>query len=154
VQDDTLRECGGLFRSPSGIDFLTPAQGPNVACASLWENFPEEITLPLSGRATELAVLFIGVTNPMQAWAENARFIVEYADGTAEQVSLVNPTHFDDWLNPAVQQENETVYFSDYNHAIVQRMILDSTKELRGFTVQAVANEVITGILGLSLRRE
>jgi hypothetical protein len=154
VKDQALRECQGKFRTLSGIDFLTPPTGPNAACVSIWDNFPREIMVPLAGRATELAVLFIGVTNPMQARVENARFVVRYADESTEEAALINPDNFDDWLDPAVQRQNETVYFSDYNHAIVQRILLDPTKELKGLTVQAVANEVILGVLGVSLRME
>ena len=153
LNDDALRVCGGIFRTPSGIPFSTPREGPNAACVSVWDNFPEEFRIPLSGNATELAVLFIGVTNPMQSGVVNGRFAVQYGDGTSQEVSLVNPANFDDWLNAAVQQENETVYWNDYNHAIVQRIPLLPAKELRSLTVRAVANEVIIGILGVSLRR-
>ena len=100
-----------------------------------------------------MAVLFVGVTNPMQSRVENGRFTLKYTDGTAQEVSLVNPTNFDDWLNASLQTENETAYFSDYNHGIVQRIALDSSKELESLVVRAVANEVIVGIIGVSVRR-
>jgi hypothetical protein len=151
VNDEALRKSGGAFRAPSGLEFKTPAKGDNVACASVWENFPDEIRIPLQGRAAELAAFFIGVTNPMQSRVENARFVVEYADGSQKQVSLVNPENLDDWLNPALQRENETAYFSDFNHGIVQRIDVDPNKELLSFTVRAVANEVIVGLLGLNI---
>ena len=41
---------------------------------------------------------------------------------------LINPDNFDDWLVAAVQQENETQYFSDYNHGIIQRIPLNPSK--------------------------
>ena len=148
---DKLEEGRGVFYSPSGIGFSTPAKGSNVACASIWDNFPTSIEIPLKGKASELAVFFIGVTNPMQSRVENARFTVTYLDGSTETVSLVNPDNFDDWLNAALQTQNETVYFSDYNHGMVQRIELDPKKELAKLSMEAVANEVIIGLLGISV---
>ena len=81
------------------------------------------------------------------------RFVVEHSDGSLEQVSLVNPDNFDDWLTPPCQSENETLYFSDYNHGTIQRIVLDPDKDLRSLKIQAIANEVIIGVIGVSLRR-
>src|SRR5690606_34595292 len=103
-------------------------------------NFPTELAIPLEGKGTELAVLLIGITNPMQTWVENGRLTVQYRDGSEEAVSLVNPVNFDDWLVAATQRENETVYFSDYNHAFVQRIRLDPAKELQSLAVRGTAN--------------
>ena len=153
VVDTSLRQGKGMFYSPSGIGFATPAEGPNVACASIWDNFPTVLEIPLTGKAAELALFFIGVTNPMQSRVENARFTVTYLDGSTQSVSLVNPDNFDDWLNAALQTQNETVYFSDYNHGMVQIITLNSQKELSKISVEAIANEVIIGLLGISIRK-
>jgi hypothetical protein len=150
VDDCALRQ--GSFLSPSGIPFLTPEAGKNVACVSLWENFPTAIELPLEGRARELALFFIGVTNPMQSRVENARFTVTYRDQSRQTISLVHPENFDDWLNAALQTQNETVYFSDVNHGMVQRIPLDHDKELVSLSIEVIANEVVVGLLGLSIR--
>jgi len=153
VDDTALRQGKGMFYSPSGIGFLTPEDGLNVACASIWDNFPTVLEIPLIGKAEELALLFIGVTNPMQSRVENARFTVTYADGSMHSVSLVNPDNFDDWLNASLQTQNETVYFSDYNHGMVQRITLNSQKELSKISIEAIANDVIIGLMGISIRR-
>ena len=78
---------------------------------------------------------------------------VIYADGSEESVSLVYPLSLDDWLVPALQKESESFYFNDYNHATVRRICLDSEKELAGVKVEAVANEVILGVMGVSISR-
>jgi hypothetical protein len=153
VDDSALRQAKGVFHSPSGIGFRVPEKGPDVACVSMWDNFPTSLRIPLEGKASELALFFIGVTNPMQSYVENARFTVAYRDGTRQTTSLVHPLNFDDWLNAALQTRNETVYFSDYNHGIVQRIRLEPGKKLAGITIKAVANEVIIGLLGISIRR-
>lgn len=154
VNDHRLRASGDRYITENGIPFITPEKGSNAACISIWDNYPEETSFSLSGKGNELAVFFIGVTNPMQSRVENARFTVEYEDGTNEKVSLINPVNFDDWLVAAVQQENETEYFSDFNHGIIQRIPLNPDKELKSLNVRAIANEVIVGILGVSIHRE
>ncbi|MFA6111117.1 MAG: hypothetical protein WDA75_20360, partial [Candidatus Latescibacterota bacterium] len=153
VNDARLRQSGGTYRTKSGIPFLTPAQGPNAACVSVWENLPDELRFPLIGRAREVAVFLIGVTNPMQSRVENGRLIVSYLDGGTEELALVNPENLDDWLVAAVQTEAETEYFSDRNHGIVERIAVDPGRNLGGLVVRAVANEVILGILGITLGR-
>ncbi|HBG78448.1 MAG TPA: hypothetical protein DDW84_06345 [Phycisphaerales bacterium] len=154
IDDAVLRQSKGIFKTPSGIKFLVPENGQDIACASLWDNFPTIIDIPLKGKANELALFFIGVTNAMQSWVENARFTVTYHDGSKQIVNLMHPKNFDDWLVPALQTENETAYFSDYNHGIVQRIILEPKKELTKISVEAVANEIIIGLLGISIRRK
>ncbi len=151
VDDIALRQGEGMFYSPSGIGFSTPEKGANLACVSIWDNFPSILEIPLKGKAAELALFFIGVTNPMQNSVENARFTVTYLDGSTKAVSLVHPVNFDDWLNAALQTQNETVYFSDYNHGMVQRIDLEPGKELSEISIEAIANEVIVGLIGISV---
>jgi hypothetical protein len=153
VDDQKLRECGGLFRIPSGVPFSTPADGPNVACVSLWDNYPDEISFVLSGNGNELAIFLIGITNPMQSRIENARLVLEYEDGAPKIVSLVPPVNFDDWLNAACQEENEAVYFSDFNHGMIVRLPLEPSQRLARLLVRASAYEVVVGVLGVSVRR-
>lgn len=153
VDDSALRQCGGIFRTTSGIAFATPQSGDNLACASIWDNFPSRLDIPLAGKASEIAIFLIGSTNAMQSCVVNAQIQVSYQDGTREKTELINPQNFDDWLQPALQTENETVYFSNCNHGIVQRIKLDSNRELAALSVEAFANEIIIGILGISIAR-
>jgi len=153
IDDSALRQAKGLVRTQSGIPFITPEKNENLACVSIWDNFPTQTTFELDGTAKELAVLFVATTNAMQSHVENARIVVEYEDGSTEKVSLVYPFNFDDWLTPAFQTENESFYFNHYNHATVQRIILDANKRLKNVKVEAVANEVILGVLGISICR-
>ena len=137
----------------SGVPFITPAEGENLACVSLWDNFPTEITIPLSGTAQEIAILFAATTNAMQTQVENARITVTYENGETTSVKLIYPMNIDDWLVPALQKENETFYFSEYNHAIVQRLRLDPDKKLANVKIEAIANEVIMGVMGISISK-
>ncbi len=153
VDDSTLRSANGVIHTQSGIPFATPAENENLACVSLWDNFPTEITIPLDGKAQELAILFTSTTNEMQTAVENVRMTVEYADGVTTTTKLIFPINIDDWLVPALQKENETYYFNEFNHATVQRIRLDPTKTLANVKIEAVANEVIMGVIGVSISR-
>jgi len=153
VDDAKLRASGGKVTTRSGIEFLTPAEGDNIACVSLWDNFPSELTIPLEGCGQELALMFISSTNCMQTQVENVRITVTYEDGQTVTASLVYPYNIDDWMVPALQKENEIFYFSDFNHATVQRLRLDPAKKLANVKVEAIANEVIMGVMGISISR-
>lgn len=76
------------------IPFSLPAQGANVVYTSLWDNYPTAVSIPLSGNASHLYLLMAGSTNHMQWGMENARLIVNYTDGSADTVSLVNPVNW------------------------------------------------------------
>ena len=154
IDDAALRNSGGTICVGSGIPFLTPKENENLACVSQWDNFPSEINIPLDGKASELAILFMATTNCMQTRVENARITVNYDDGSSEKVSLVYPFNIDDFMVPALQTESETFYFNDYNHAVVQRIKLDRGKKLAGVKIHAVANEVILGVISVSLGEE
>ena len=78
---------------------------------------------------------------------------VTYADGTSEVKKLVYPFDYDDWLTSALTTEAEIFYFSDFNHATVQRLRIDPNKELASISIEAVANEVIFGVAGISISR-
>ena len=153
VDDSALRNAGGLIHTCSGIPFLTPAEKENVACVSLWDNFPTTLTVPLDGTGQELAILYAATTNAMQTQVENVRITVEYADGSTEIAKLVYPDSIDDWLVPSLQKESETFYFSRFNHATVHRIRLNPAKALAHVKVEAIANEVIMGIMGVSISR-
>lgn len=149
VDDGGLRHSGGVYRLASGWRFPTPETGDNALCVSVWDNFPTVAAIPLTGRGREVAVFLIGATNAMQNGVVNARLTIVYADGSETAVDLVHPDNFDDFLVPALQPANECFYFSAGCHGIVQRIPVVPERELRELRVEAVANEVIVGILGV-----
>ena len=153
VDDSLFRNAGGTVCSPSGIPFATPAENENLACVSIWDTFPTEIIIPLEGKGQEIAVLFVASTFCMLSYVENARITVTYADGTSTHTKLIYPLNIDDWLTSALTTEAEIFYFSNYNHATVQRIRIDPSKELAGIRIEAVANEVILGVAGISISR-
>ena len=148
VDDTRLRQAGGKFTVPSG--FL-PTPATVIILRIAWDNFPTRLQIPLQGKASAVAVFFICTTNAMQTAVENARLTVQYADGGSTAVSLVYPDNCDDWLTAALQKKNEAFYFSDFNHGLVQIIRLDLERELAALEIEAIANEVILGVLGVTI---
>ena len=77
-----------------GVPFNTPAVGPNIIFTTLWQNYPDSISVPLSGSASKAWLLMAGTTNHMQSRIANGLVIARYKDGTADTLQLVNP---DNW---------------------------------------------------------
>jgi len=153
VEDSFFRQSGGTVYSPSGIPFTTPAENENLACVSIYENFPTGITFPLEGKGQEVAVCFVASTYCMHTGVENARITITYADGTCASQKLVYPADLDDWLTSALTTQSEIFYFNNFNHATVKRIRLDPSKTLASIRIEAVANEVILGVVGISISR-
>lgn len=153
VDDSMLRNAGGVVTTPSGIPFATPEENDNIAIVTMFEAFPTEITVPLSGKGQEIAVMYVASANCMLSYVENARITVTYKDGTTSEKSLVYPLNVDDWLTSALTTEAENFYFSNFNHATVQRVRLDADKELESIKIEAISNDVIIGVAGISVAR-
>ena len=77
-----------------GVPFRTPAVGRNIAFTSLWDNYPDSISIPMSGRYRQAWLLMAGTTNHMQCHIANGIVVAQYQDGTADTLQLVNP---DNW---------------------------------------------------------
>ena len=82
IDDSGLRRVsaanGGKLTLPNGIAFATPstAGAPNVVFTSQWDNYPKEVTVPLSGRARRVHLLMAGSTNFMQSRLDNGEVIM------------------------------------------------------------------------------
>lgn len=83
----------GVF-TMAGVPFRTPQQGRNIIYTSLWDNYPDAVTLPLSGRASRAYLLLAGSTNHMQSRIDNGVIVVTYTDGSSDTLALRNP---DNW---------------------------------------------------------
>jgi len=188
VDDSGLRaaaaRCGGMFLMPNGVPFQTPTNlnAKNVIFTSQWDNYPNEVTVPLRGRARRIYLLMAGSTNPMQSRFDNGEVLVRYADGSTARLPLHNPTTWwpidqdyfiDDYafhrpepIPPRVDLLTGTVRLLDVETfkgkggkvhggaATVLELGLDQTKELAGLTVRALANEVVIGLMAATLLRE
>lgn len=85
---------GGKFVTSIGVPFATPADGRNIIFTSLWDNWPDSVTVPLTGQASHLYLMMAGSTNHMQWGMENATLTAHYTDGSSETLPLVNPVNW------------------------------------------------------------
>ncbi len=174
---------GGRFLLPGNVPFEIPvrAEVPNVAFVSRWDNYPGSILIPIEGRATRLYLLMAGSTNHMQSHFDNAEIVVEYESGPRQRLALRNPTNWwpidqdyfiDDFqfrrpgsiplrvdlLTGAVRSPDPTSFAGhggkiEGGAATVLEVPLDPQRNVRSVTVTAIANEVVVGLLALTLEK-
>ena len=84
----------------AGVPFRASKTGPNIIYTSLWDNYPDSVTIPVSGYVPNVAnaswahLLMAGSTNHMQSRIDNGLVIATYDDGTTDILTLRNP---DNW---------------------------------------------------------
>ncbi len=172
---------------PQGIPFASPGDGDqdNIVFTSLWDNYPNEIVIPLSGNANHAYFLLAGSTNPMQSQFTNGMITVEYMDGQEDCLVLRNPETW--WPIEQDYFEDEFAFslnkpkpvrvhlktghiirdFDDYvsikgftsraidgGAATVFDLPLNPLKELKQLKLKTVANEVVIGLMSMTLARE
>lgn len=187
VDDSGLRATAAAHDNrltlPNGVPLATPGDvdASNVAFVSQWENFPRQLTAPLTGHARKLYLLMAGSTWAMQSRVDNGELVVTYRDGTTTRLPLENPTTWwpidqdyfiDDFsfarpggLPLRVDLKTGQVRVLDPETfkgrgrtipggaATVLDLTLDPTKELQSLTVRALANDVIIGLMSATLER-
>lgn len=168
---------------PNGVPLATPgdATAPNIAFVSRWDNFPRELSVPLSGRASRIHLLMAGSTDAMKSRRDNGEILITYTDGSSTRLALENPTTWwpidqdyfiDDFafrrpgplpvrvdLKTGKIRVLEEKSFAGKGRpvpggaATVLDVELDSSKELKSLTVRAIANEVVIGLMSATLQR-
>jgi hypothetical protein len=187
VDDSGLRaiaaKSGGKIGLPNGVTFATPGEAgaKNIVFTSQWDNYPHEVSIPLSGKSSHAFLLMAGSTSAMQSRFDNGEVIVTYADGTTERLALRNPTTWwpieqdyfmddfafrrDEPIPPRVDLKTGKVRVADVatfkgrggkvpgGAATVLDLPLDKSKELKSLTVRALANEIVVGLMAVTLKR-
>ena len=185
----------GLFDTGLGLSFLSPSEGLNVVYTSLWDNYPDSVTISLPPeKARAIYLMMAGSTNNMQSRIDNGTVRVGYEDGTFSVMPLLNPInwcpieqdyHFDDYRfltsklhpyrvlfldgkvmrDPTYSENFVHAEFDPHNGtAMVQgprlipcgagqilRMPLDRKKKLKSLTLTTLSNEVVIGLMGVTL---
>ena len=173
----------GKIILPNGIPLATPsaADAKNIAFVSQWENYPREISVPLAGKSSHAFLLMAGSTGAMQSRFDNGEIIVTYADGATARLALENPTtwwpidqdyYIDDFafarpepLPVRVDLATGKIRVLKMESfkgrgrvvpggaATVLDLPLDANKELKSLTVRALANEVVIGLMSVTLQK-
>ena len=184
INDSVFRNkiVNGVFNMV-GIPFSTPQKGENIIYTSLWDNYPDAVTVPLKGKAQKAYLLMAGSTNHMQSRIDNGLVIVTYTDGTADTLALRNPDNWcpieqdyyvDGMAFNAPQPRPYRVCFStgdvsrnlgsiiqlggEYGREIpggagqMLEMPLDQQKRLQSLTIRTLSNDVIIGLMAVTLQ--
>jgi hypothetical protein len=187
IDDAGLRATAGadgVVELPNGLPFKTTgtAGGNNILFTSNWDNYPDQVTVPLQGSASHAYLLMAGSTNPMQSRFDNGEVIVNYTDGTQEKLVLRNPETWwpieqDYYINnysfsvdkPKPMRVHlktgEVLENFDYSDikgfaydsyipggaATVLDLPLNPKKKLKSLEVKALANDVVIGLMGVTL---
>jgi len=160
------------------------ADANNILFTSQWDNYPHEKTVPLQGKASHAWFLMAGSTNPMQSRIINGVLDVEYTDGTHDVLELSNPDtwwpiekdYYDDGfafslkgvrpvrvhlktgeILSAEQSKarfNGKIQYIDGGAATVLDMPLDKAKTLKSITLKTIANDVVIGLMSMTLARD
>ncbi len=95
INDAGIRKAAvdNCLQTPMGIPFRTTNNGKanNVVYTSLWNNYPNKIAMPLSGKASHAYLLMVGSTNHMQCHMVNGTIKVKYTDGSISVLELIPP---------------------------------------------------------------
>ena len=175
---DAAGENDGKLVMECGVPFQVPVEQSekNIAFVSQWDTFENELSVPLKGQGRHLYLLMAGSTYHMQSRFDNGEVTVTYEDGSKTSLVLRNPETWwpiqedyfiDDYAfkieaprPPRVRLDNGKDYYGDTKNACpkdgaatVLDLPLDSSKKLKSLTVRAMANDVVIGLMSLTLAK-
>ncbi len=158
-----------------GIPFRSRSQGKNLAAVTRAGGFPQQIEVPVGAGGKELYLMLSGMTFPAQSHVVNLRITLNYADGSRKPIDLVNPFAIGDCWSTWCGRFHDTAANGFENlggrfgppgssaagdltrpmavdtEAHLLKIPLRPGQPLRTFTLQAVANDVIFGLMGASI---
>ena len=178
-----------------GIPFRFPQTGANIIYTSLWDNYPDAVEIPLTGKASHAYLLMAGSTNHMQSHIDNGEITVTYTDGTTDRLPLHNPhnwcpieqDYYEDGLAfHAAQPRPYRLDFAtgktsrelmpmgehygapaatgapgSYNNrnfekgaAVILDMPLNRQKTLKSLVLRTLSNDVVIGLMGITLQED
>ena len=156
---------------------------PNIVFTSLWDNYPDSAVIPLDGRASHAYLLMAGSTHHMQSRIANGEVGILYKDGTCEKLELVNPDtwwpieqdyYTDDHAfrvegarPPRVHLKTGEVPREPYRVLAVNKtnlidggaatlldLPLDPCRELQSLQLRTLSNDVVIGLMAVTLAAE
>ena len=204
IEDEGLRQRidgRDRFDTRQGVSFRVPKAGRNIMYTSLWDNYPDSLSVPLQGKAAFAYLMMAGSTNNMQSRLDNGLVIVTYRDRTSDTLMLNNPINwcpieqdyfYDDhafWSAPVHpyrihlgsglvsrtmkaalaemdRDDGSGVHTSDMTSAstpiakgmgipdgaaVILKMPLNPAKKLKSLTLRTLSNDVVIGLMGITL---
>lgn len=157
-----LLDQDGRIVTPQNVPFAWPGNERNIAFTSLWDNWPDEVTVDINAQGSAVWFLVAGSTNPMQTGLANGVIRLNYADGETDELELVAPDNY--WSLEAnynyarngfalPNPPPETVQLGDNNRAMVLGRSLRPDVALKSVTLQTLSQEVVVGLMGVSVMK-
>lgn len=188
IEDEGLRKIikNDIFDTGIGVKFHLPARGNNIAYTSLWDNYPNEVIIPVSGKANYAWLMMAGSTNQMQSRIDNGIVVATYIDNTTDTLHLENPINWcpiqedyltDDYafrtaplhpyrihlgsgftsrnISSKIIKDSQKKYYRTIEDGAAQmlRMPINNKKQLKNITLRTLANEVVIGIMAITLEK-
>jgi hypothetical protein len=160
----SLQDSTGHILTRRGVPFSAPADKKNIAFTSQWDNYPRQLEFPVNQSAGAIWLLLCGSTNPMECSIANAQLRLNYTDGTIETIDLIPPQNFwslcpfgradydytrDGFCLPKIPPE--TLQLGNNCRAIVLNRKLLPGKTLKTLTLQTLSQQVVIGLMGITL---
>jgi hypothetical protein len=167
----------GVAWTADGIPFKSVKDGPNIGIVTQTGPFPTEIEFPVKAGGRALYLMVSGTSFPVQSHMAHLRITLNYADGARDPVDLTSPLTIGDcwstwcgrWhdtprngfenlggrFGPAgsSQAGDLTKPVNVDTEAHLVPLELRPGKMLDSVRVEAVANDIVFGIMGATVLR-
>jgi hypothetical protein len=188
INDSGLKAAAqdGILRYGDSLRFSlqTDSNAHDILFTSMWDNYPDSVSIALQGKARQAHLLMSGTTNAMQSWFLNGKVEVRYTDGSTDQLELRNPQNWwpieQDYLNdgyaftidapapmrislatghpvtPGYRYSSIKGYSGraiEGGAATILKMKLNPDKILDRLILHTIANDVVIGLMALTLER-
>ena len=166
----------GILQSEAGVPLAIAEGKRNVVFTSLWDNYPDRVTVPVNREGSMAFVAVSGSTNPNLRGIENARLTFNYADGTEEILPLVNPRNYIQFTPyperaPTKGYEErrdvfnrydedlltdftpEVLWLGDRLRTLVIRWPLKTGIALESVTIETTCPDVVAGVMAITIAK-
>lgn len=162
--------------TPQGVPFAWNPGSENIAFTSMWDNYPAKIEFPVNKKGDAVYFLVCGSTNVMQCQIANAVIRLNYTDGKKDSLELIPPVNY--WNLSIIsstatspEQDNRADYTSEADRfclpavlpervqlgencrAMLLNIRLRKDAELKSITLETLSQEVVVGLMGITLCR-
>ncbi len=173
----TLLDGKGRLVTPQSVPFIWNSEKNNVAFTSLWDNYPGKMEFPVNKTGAGVYFLVCGSTNVMQCQIANAVIRLNYVDGTTDSLELIPPVNYwnlslissqatapgQDSRSDYTAREDrfcmparlpERVQLGENCRAMLLNLKMRKGIELKSVTLETLSQEVVVGLMGITLLKE
>jgi len=167
----------GVAWTEDGIPFKTAKEGNNIGIVTQAGAYPVKLDFPVNAAGSALYLMISGESFPAQSHMPHLRITLHYSDGAEQQRDLISPFGIGDcwstwcgrWHDTAVNGfENLGGRFGPKGSIEVKDMFqpvnvdteahlarfpLQEGKTLQTVQMEAVANDIIFGVMGASVEK-